>query len=67
MGQMYADGQGVTQDNIYAHMWLSIAASRGDALTTKRRDNVAKKMSASQLAEAQKLARECVRKNYKGC
>ena len=33
----------------------------------QNRDDVAKKMTPSQIAEAQKLARECVRKKYKGC
>ena len=31
------------------------------------RDLVAKIMTPSQLETAQKFARECVRKNYKGC
>ena len=34
---------------------------------TKLRDFVEKKMTPAELANAQKLARECVRKNYKGC
>jgi TPR repeat protein len=67
LGVMYANGSGVLQDNVYAHMWWNIAASTGDAEATTYRDIIAKKMSAAQLAEAQKLARECVRKNYKGC
>ena len=29
LGSMYVLGQGVIQDNIYAHMWLNIAASNG--------------------------------------
>ena len=28
---------------------------------------VAKEMTSAQIAEAQKLARECIRKKYKGC
>jgi len=63
----YAKGQGVIQDNVMAHMWLNIAASNGDASATKNRDIVAKNMTTAQIAEAQKLARECVAKNYKGC
>jgi len=31
------------------------------------RDVVEEKMTASEIAEAQKLARECVAKNYKDC
>ena len=67
LGWMYADGEGVIQDNVRAHMWLNIAASSGDKDATHNRDFVAKKMTPAQLADAQKLARECVRKKYKGC
>mgnify|MGYP003730394743 CR=1 FL=1 len=29
LGWMYLKGRGVRQDNTYAHMWLSLAASKG--------------------------------------
>ena len=64
---MYANGQGVTQDNIYAHMWLNIAASSGFVNADKNRDIVAGKMTPADISKAQGLARECVKKNYKGC
>ncbi len=67
LGLMYKKGQGVIQDNLYAHMWLNIAASNGNATVIKNRDIVAMKMTKEYLAEAHKLARECVKKNYKGC
>ncbi len=68
LGNAYARGQGVIQDSVYAHMWLSIAASSGKTkYASKNRDIVAKKMTPSQLEKAQDLARECVRKKYKGC
>ena len=53
--------------NVYAHMWFNIAASQGDENAAKLRDIIAERMPPSQIAEAQKLARECVRKNYKDC
>jgi len=65
---MYANGQGVPQDYVYAHMWVNIAASSGQSNNaSKNRDIVAKEMTPSQLEKAQDLARECVRKKYKGC
>jgi TPR repeat protein len=64
---MYKNGQGVIQDYTRAHMWLNIAASQGNEMAMENRDIVAKAMTSSQIAEAQKLARECVVKNYKGC
>ena len=67
LGVMYATGKGVKQDNIYAHMWGNIAATNGNELGAKLRDNFEKKMTPADISAAQKLARECVRKEYKGC
>jgi len=67
LGVMYALGRGVIQDNVYAHMWGNIAVSIGGKDKGKVRDFVAKKMTPADISAAQKLARECVRKKYKGC
>lgn len=67
LGEKYFKGDGVLQDYVYAHMWLNIAASQGNEKAIKLRDTVTTLMTPSQIAEAQKLARECVRNNYKGC
>jgi uncharacterized protein len=48
-------------------MWVNIAASNGDEDGGKLRDGVAKEMTATQIEKAQELARECIRKKYKGC
>ena len=67
LGVMYAKGEGVPQDYVYAYMWANIAASGDSENAGKTRDALEKKMTPSQIAEAQKLARECVRKQYKDC
>ena len=67
LGAMFAFGKGVIQDNIYAHMWWNLAASQGDENARKYREIVEKKMFPSQIEKAQRLVRECVKKNYKGC
>ena len=67
LGRMYAKGEGVLQDYVYAHMWWNIAASNGDEYGAELRDDVEKEMTPSQIERAQDLARECVAKNYKGC
>jgi len=67
LGAMYALAQGVVQDYVYAHMWWNIAAANGEKGAAKNRGIVEEKMTSSQIAEAQKLARECVAKEYKGC
>jgi len=67
LGGMYGNGKGVPQDYVRAHMWFNIAASSGQKIAVKNRGIVAKRMTPSQLEKAQDLARECVRKKYKGC
>ena len=67
LGNMYARGEGVTQDEVIAHMWLNISASNGIENVKENIDIVESKMSSEQLVEAQKLARECIKKNYKDC
>jgi len=68
LGLMYDKGRGVTQDYVRAHMWFNLEAVSGDSKNASaNRDRVAAKMTPAQIAEAQKLARECVKKNYKGC
>jgi len=67
LGAMYANGNGVPEDIIRAHMWLNLAAVKGEALTVKYRDIVAKRMTSQQITDAQKLARDCLARNFKGC
>ena len=67
LGVMYGLGKGVVQDNVYRYMWFNIAASEGNQIARAYKDIIAKEMTPSQIAEAQKLARECVAKDYKGC
>ena len=56
LGRLYVQGLGVPQNYVHAHMWFSLAASRFEAEAVKKRDALAEKMSAEQVAEAQKLA-----------
>ena len=46
---------------------MNIAASLGNKMGKTGRDIYAKDMTAADISKAQELARECVRKNYKGC
>ena len=65
---MYFRGQGgLIQDSVYAHMWSNLASSNGDKKGGENRDNKAKKMTPLQIEKPQDLARECVKKDYKGC
>ena len=67
LGYMYANGMGIPQDWVYAYMWSKISASSGFMGAVNNIEIFAKQMTRSQLRKAQILARECVRKKYKGC
>ena len=67
LGGMYGEGISVVQNYVIAHMWFNIAASNGYESAKKGIDIVESRMSSEQIAEAQKLARECIKMNYKDC
>ena len=60
---MYANGAGLPQGYVQAHMWTNLGASRMTAgeeparreLAVKSRDLIARLMTPAQLAEAQRL------------
>ena len=61
LGFMYCDAMGVPQDFVRAHMWFSLAAANSKDKSKPYRDarqRVVEKMTADQIAEAQRLARE---------
>ena len=64
---MFYSGQGIKIDKVYANMWASIASSQGLENSKGLLEAFNKEMTPSQIEEAQRLARECVKKNYKGC
>ena len=58
LGLAYSTGQGVTQDYVAAHKWFNLAAMRGINEAKSWRNQIAEEMNSSQIAQAQKLARE---------
>ena len=64
---IYYFGEGVPQDYVHAHMWADIAASGGDKNAVALLNLIEQEMTPSQITEAQKLARECVRRAYRDC
>ena len=67
LGFMYGIGKGLKRDRLRVHMWLSLAASNGEASGKPVVDLMEKSMTAAEILNAQDLARECIRKKYKGC
>jgi TPR repeat protein len=58
LGHMYYEGTGVPQDLVQAHMWFSLAATKGAKGATFLRDDMAKLMTATQIAQAPRRARD---------
>ena len=67
LGLMYHNGKGVLQDYVLAHMWFNIAAVGGDGGIVKGRDALARKMTAQQIEQAQRMARECMSSKFLKC
>jgi uncharacterized protein len=58
LGVIYGNRRGVPQDYVRAYMWFNLSAALGYQIAVKNRDIAARVMTPSQIAEAQKLARE---------
>lgn len=71
LGVMYYNGTGVAQDYVRAHMWYNLGASslsgEDGKTATSNRDNIARRMTPAQIAEAQAMARKCQASNFKQC
>ncbi len=71
LGSIYAAGKGVRQDFVRAYMWFNLAAAvlSGDSgdTATKKRDRIAAKMTAEQIATALEMARRCQESKLKNC
>lgn len=70
LGRMYIQGYGVPQDFVIAHMWLNLSAALGwpGAWEAKKeRDRITPHMTRLQIAEAQKMARDCQARRFKRC
>ena len=67
LGLMYDNGEGIVQDYVKAHSWFNLGAVNGNANAVNNRDVVAKRMTPQQIGDAQKLARDCQARQFKGC
>ena len=61
LGMMYSAGNSVPVDLVSAHKWFNLAAMRGYAEAAYHRQQIANEMSARDIAEAQRAAREWLR------
>ncbi|TBW38025.1 hypothetical protein EYW49_10500 [Siculibacillus lacustris] len=58
MGINHSIGRGVPADMVAAHMWFNLAAAQGNREAIRYRQEISQEMSASEIAEAQRHARE---------
>ncbi|NLH81420.1 MAG: hypothetical protein GX458_11330 [Phyllobacteriaceae bacterium] len=61
MGLDRSIGRDGTVDRVAAHMWFNLAAARGNRDAALRRQEIASEMTAAEVAEAQRRAREWIR------
>ena len=63
LGLMYCTGRDVDLDLVNAHKWFNLAAVRGSEEAKRYRMEISREMSKAQIAEAQRCAREWLRRN----
>lgn len=61
LGILYSVGREVVADLVAAHKWFNLAFIKGYREAASYRTEVAREMSAGQIAEAQREAREWLR------
>ncbi len=63
LGRMYFHGEGVPQDYVFAYTWLNLAAAQGAEGAREVKEKLSLLMTNEQVAQAQKLSIELLRKN----
>ncbi len=58
LGMAYSTGQGVPMDYVAAHKFFNLAAMKGSIEARDMRAEISREMSAQEIAEAQRQARE---------
>ncbi|QMU60843.1 MAG: hypothetical protein GKR92_03700 [Gammaproteobacteria bacterium] len=68
LGKMYASGEGVPEDKLYAYMWVNAADIQGlGDSASEYKSELVKQMTPTQIEAAEKLYAECKEKSYKSC
>lgn len=67
LGAMYELGRGVQPDDVTAYQWMILGTAQGYEGGEMNKTNLAKRLTLSQIAEAENRAAQCLERNYKGC
>ncbi len=65
LARMYDRGNGVRQNELLAYMWSNLAANRGLEKAEAHRDVLRQKMTKEQIAEAERLSKEWLKRRAK--
>jgi TPR repeat protein len=69
LGAMYANGEGVVQNDARAYLWFNLAASASQgslrSLNVQSRDSATARLSPADRAVAQRLATQCQASGFK--
>ena len=67
LGLMYANGGGVSQKNVRAYVWWSVAAAQVREDAKNDRDIVSERLTPDQRARGQEIAAKCFEPDYQDC
>jgi TPR repeat protein len=67
LGLMYANGEGVSQKNVRAYVWWSVAAEQGREDAKNDRDMVFERLTPDQRARGQEIAAKYFESDYQDC
>jgi hypothetical protein len=67
LGNMYADGEGVPENDVEAYVWFSVAAAQGLEVARSNRDIISETLTPEQRARGQDMATRCFESDYQDC
>ena len=67
LGLMYVNGKGVSESNIKAYVWWSMAKASGNGIAKRNLEKLKKAMTKEQIAKAQEIGARCYESDYKYC
>ena len=67
LGYMYVNGEGVNKNYVRAYMWGRLSEINENREGSELKRIMTIELTAAKIEEAERLVRECIKKDYKGC
>ena len=67
IGYMYVNGEGVNKNYVRAYMWGRLSEINENREGSELKRIMTIELTAAKIEEAERLVRECMKKDYKGC